>query len=115
MTTLLSCLCSSTSHAQAQSPQEVGIKINGDQGNTYFFHQANVACEDKVGAYQFPISTWCKANSFSEDITGQRKPYTGWKLCAITSRYLAPPEYSNVNSVTCTAARKSGNLPELIE
>ncbi|KZR68704.1 hypothetical protein PMIT1313_02328 [Prochlorococcus marinus str. MIT 1313] len=115
MTTLLSFLFSGTSSAQAQSQQDVGIKINGDQGNTYFFHQANVACEDKVGAYQFPISTWCKANGFSEDLTGQRKPYTGWKLCAITSRYLAHPEYSNINSVTCTAARKAGRLPKLIE
>ena len=115
MTTLLSCLYSGPSNAQAQSPQAVDIKINSDKGNTYFFRQADVACEDKVGAYQFPASTWCKANGFSEDLTGQRKPYTGWQLCAITSRYLAPPEYSNINSVTCTAARKSGKLPELIE
>ena len=115
MTTLLSFLFSGPSHAQAQSQQDVGIKINSDNGNTYFFRQGNVACEDKVGAYQFPTSTWCQANGFSEDLTGQRKPYTGWKLCAITSRYLAPPEYTNINSVTCTAARKAGKLPELIE
>ncbi|HJN34053.1 MAG TPA: hypothetical protein QF700_08060, partial [Prochlorococcus sp.] len=66
MTTLLSFLFSGPSSAQTQSPQEVGIKVNGDNGNTYFFLQANVACEDKVGAYQFPTSTWCKANGFSE-------------------------------------------------
>lgn len=115
MTTLLSCLCSSPSHAQAQSPQEVDIKINGDKGNAYFFRQANIVCKGKVGAYQFPASTWCQVNGFSESLTGQRKPFTRWKLCAITYRYLAPPEYSNVNSVTCTAARKAGKLPELIE
>ena len=115
MTTLLAFLFSSPSHVHAQSQEEVGIKINGSQGNTYFFRQANVTCEDKVGAYQFPTSTWCQVNGFSEDLTGQRKPYTGWQLCAITSRYLAPPEYSNVNSVTCTAARTAGKLPELIE
>ncbi len=28
---------------------------------------------------------------------------------------LPPPEYTNINSVTCTAARKAGKLPELIE
>ena len=115
MTTLLSFLFSGPSSAQAQSQQEVGIKVNGDNGNTYFFRQANVTCEDKVGAYQFPASTWCQVNGFSEDLTGQRKLYTGWQLCAITSRYLAPPEYSNVNSVTCTAAHKAGKLPDLIE
>ncbi|KGG29069.1 MULTISPECIES: hypothetical protein [unclassified Prochlorococcus] len=115
MTSLLSFLFSGPSNAQAQSPQAVDIKINGDKGNTYFFRQANVVCEDKVSAYQFPASTWCEVNGFSENLAGQRKPYTGWKLCAITSRYLAPPEYSNVNSVTCTAARKAGKLPELIE
>ena len=115
MTTLLSFLFSGPTSAQAQSQQDADIKINSDNGNTYFFRQANVACEDKVGAYQFPTSTWCKANGFSEDLTGQRKPYTGWQLCAITSRYLAPPEYTNINSVTCTAVRKSGKLPALIE
>jgi len=115
ITTLLSCLCSGSSTTQAQSHQEVDIKINGDKGNTYYFSQANITCEDKVSAYQFPASTWCKANGFSKDLTGQRKPYSGWQLCASTSRYLAPPEYSNVNSVTCTAARKAGKLPELIE
>ena len=115
MTSLLSFLFSGPSNAQAQSPQAVDIKINGDKGNTYFFRQANVVCEDKVSAYQFPASTWCQVNGFSENLAGQRKPYTGWKLCAITSRYLAPPEYSNINSVTCTAARKAGKLPELIE
>ena len=115
MPTLLSFLFSGPSSAQAQSQQEVGIKINSDNGNTYFFRQTNVACEDKVGAFQFPTSTWCKANGFSEDLTGQRKPYTVWQLCAITSGYLATPQYSNINSVTVTAERKAGKLPELIE
>ncbi len=99
----------------AQEVNNVEIKIETNSGLTYVFRSDNVNCEQRLGAYEYPQNTWCSASGYTLDLTDSKKPYTKWQMCAVTPAYLAPPQYANLNTVTCIAANRFSKLPQLTD